>query len=83
MKALQIFNPGYLRESRKMSTEQALEFLEDFRKLAVSAGKSPSRLISLRVEEDLLGAFQQKARLEGARYQTKIKELMRKYVTGG
>jgi predicted DNA binding CopG/RHH family protein len=82
MKALQIFTPEYLKESRKMTTEQVLEFLESFRKLAAAGVKTPTRLISLRVEEALLSSFKQKARLEGVRYQTKIKELMRKYVEG-
>ncbi len=79
MKALQIFTPEYLKESRKMTAEQVLEFLEGFRKLS-TAVKTPTRLISLRIEEALLSSFKHKAHLEGIRYQTKIKELMRKYV---
>jgi len=59
-----------------------LEFLENFRQIAALSVKSPTRLISLRVEEPLLASFKQKACLEGIRYQTKIKDLMRKYVEG-
>ena len=80
MKTLQLFNPDSLEQSRKMSPEQVMEFLENFRLLAAAGIKSPTRLISLRVEEALLKVFKQKAKLEGTRYQTKIKELMRQYL---
>jgi len=79
MKALQIFTKDYLIESSKMSPQQVIEFLEGFRSLATVKAQS-SRLISLRVEENLLDSFKRKAQLEGVRYQTKIKELMRKYL---
>ena len=82
MKTLQIFTPEYLEESRKMTTEQVFEFLEGFRQLAALGVKTPTRLISLRVEEPLLNSFKTKARLNGVRYQTQIKKLMRKFVEG-
>jgi len=80
MKALQLFNPASLERSIKMNADQVLEFLEAFRQLAASRVQSPARVISLRVEASLLTAFKHKVRLEGGRYQTKIKELMRKYL---
>jgi predicted DNA binding CopG/RHH family protein len=44
---------------------------------------SGSRLISLKVPEDLLQAFKAKSRLHGTPYQTKIKELMRDWLRAG
>ena len=78
MKAVQHFTPDYLRQCRQMP--------EDFRRLhggAAATKPGKSRLISLKVPEDLLAAFRDKARLEGRAYQTQIKELMRQWVLGG
>jgi predicted DNA binding CopG/RHH family protein len=41
-----------------------------------------TRLISLKVPEDLLDAFRTKAELHGVRYQTQIKKLMRRWLLG-
>lgn len=43
---------------------------------------SPSKLISLKVQEDLLTIFRNKCEIEGLRYQTQIKLLMSKWVKG-
>ena len=78
MKPVQYFDPDYLRRCRKMTPEQIVQFLDDFRRIHGHPIKKParSRLISLKVPEDLLRAFRQKADLHEVRYQTQIKRLM-------
>jgi len=79
MKAVQYFSDDYLKECRKMKPEQILQFLEDFQKLHAPA-TSKSRLISLKVPENLLEAFKTKAQLSGTPYQTQIKRLMKSWL---
>jgi predicted DNA binding CopG/RHH family protein len=59
-----------------------IRFLEDFRNL--HAGRpTRSKLISLKVPEDLLQAFRQRAELAGVPCQAQIKRLMRNWVLEG
>ena len=82
MKAIQYFSDEYLEQCRLLTAEQIVVFLDDFRQLHGSLeSKAKSRLISLKVPEDLLRAFKHKARLEGLRYQTQIKSLMLEWLT--
>jgi predicted DNA binding CopG/RHH family protein len=74
MKPLQRFSDEYLDSIRGVSTDEVARFLEEFRQ--IHAPSRPSRLISMRVPEPLLSAFKRRCRLEGTRYQTRIKELM-------
>ena len=78
MKALQRFSIEYLESIRNVSADDVVGFLEEFRQLHAPA--RPSRLISMRVPEPLLVAFKRKCALEGARYQTRIKELMTEWL---
>ena len=79
MRPLQRFTDEYLESCRGMTTDQVIEYLEDYRRLHL--GKpAASRLISMKVPEDLLRAFRRRAELEGTRYQTKIKTLMRQWL---
>lgn len=81
MRPVQYFSKEYLEQCRKMSPEQIVSFLEDFRKLqAASIKPAKSRLISLKVPEPLLAAFKTKAALSGTPYQTQIKRLMRAWL---
>lgn len=77
---LQLFSDEYLAYSRKLTPEQVVEFLENFRRVAWVGKKSKSKLISLKVPEDLLSAFKTKADSEGRAYQTLIKELMTEWL---
>lgn len=79
MKAVQRFSDDYLDSCREMTPDQIVRFLDDFRRLH-GAAPAASKLISLRVPTDLLGAFKAKATLAGTRYQTQIKKLMRAWV---
>ena len=56
--------------------------VDEFRKLYSPARRKGSRLISLKVPEDLLEAFKTKARLHDVPYQTQIKRLMMDWLSG-
>lgn len=76
-KALQKFNLESVKQSSNFSTDQAIEFLEQFRLLAgIQSQRGNSKLISLKVPEPLLWAFKNKAARLGRPYQSLIKELM-------
>lgn len=75
MKSVQKFSDEYLAGCRQMTTDQIIRFVEDFRRLHAGSRKR-SRLISIKVPEDLLEAFKTKARLNGRPYQAQIKTLM-------
>jgi len=55
-----------------------LEFLGSFRRMQEKSRQS--RLISLKVPEALLAAFRRRCDLEGMKYQTRIKKLMREWL---
>lgn len=77
---LQHFSDEYLARSRELTPEQIVEFLENYRSVALACSKTKSKLISLKVPEDLLSAFKTKAHLEGRPYQTLIKDLMTEWL---
>ena len=79
MRTIQHFSDEYLQRCRELSPDQILQFLDDFRRLHGSK-PAPSRLISLKVPQDLLDAFRAKADLASTPYQTQIKRLMRDWV---
>ena len=78
MKPVQFFSDEYLEQCRKMSPEEILEFLEAFRLLQEPPTKS--KLISIKIPENLLNAFRKKCELNHVKYQTKIKELMQDWL---
>lgn len=80
MKALQIFSDEYLEVCKKISTEEIAQFLDDFRQIHGEALPEKSKLISVKMPPSLLNAFKIQCKLEGNRYQTKIKELMAEYI---
>ncbi len=79
MKAVQYFSDEYLERCRDMTADEILRFLDDFRRLH---GSSPakSKLISIKVPEDLLNAFKAKAGMANTPYQTQIKALMKAWL---
>lgn len=79
-KPVQFFTDEYLERCKDLTTEQIVNFLEDFRHIAYAGQTSKSKLISLRVPEHLLEAFKFKAKLDGHSYQVLIKELMRDWL---
>ena len=76
---VQYFSDEYLTRCSEMSPQGVAEFLENFR-LLHGEGRGTSRLISVKVPQVLLDAFRERCRLEGVRYQTRIKELMRDWL---
>lgn len=89
MKAPQTFSDAYLAQCVKMSPQEIIQFLDDFRKIhgnknlptnSQKTGKTRSKLISMKVPEDLLSAFKTKAKLTDIPYQTQIKRLMRDWL---
>lgn len=74
MRPVQYFSDDYLRNCRQASSEQILEFLENYRLLQAPPDKT--RLISIKMPERLLQSFRIKCELHGIRYQTRIKQLM-------
>lgn len=78
-KAVQYFNREALERSKKMSPEQILEFLENYRKL-IAKPREKCRLISIKIEPSLLACFKNKAAKKGISYQTQIKQLMREWI---
>ena len=81
MKPVQYFSPEYLKECRKMSATDRLEFLENFRQLQDRRPPTKSRLISVRIDEALLERFKEKAKTIHLPYQTLLKNLIRDYLT--
>ncbi len=73
----------YLEQCKEMTPEQIIQFLEDFRTLHSSVERSKSKLISIKIPENLLNAFKTKSKLEGTPYQTQIKKLMTEWVKEG
>lgn len=82
-KGVQYFSNAQLARCAEMSDEEIIRFLESFRKLhggpQVSV-KNKSKLISMKVPEDLLYSFKTRCELDGVKYQTQIKELMKTYL---
>lgn len=79
MRPVQKFSDEYLERCQEMTADEIVKFLEDFRR--VHGGRAVrSRLISIKVPENLLDAFKARARLEGIPYQTQIKTLMREWL---
>ena len=80
MRPVQYFTDEYLQQCREMKPEQVLRFLEDFRELQKARKPVRSKLISLKVPEDLLESFKAKASRTSRPYQTQIKDLMREWL---
>jgi predicted DNA binding CopG/RHH family protein len=81
-KAVQYFSEDYLRHCLKMTIEERLQYLEDFRNLFYEVQsnetKSETKLISIKMPLNLLNALKQKAEMEGIPYQTLMKEILKR-----
>jgi predicted DNA binding CopG/RHH family protein len=79
---IQYFSDEYLAQASACSTTEIAQFLEDMRLLHHAViPRSKTKLISLKVPEQLLASFKVQCRLQGLKYQTKIKELMIEYLS--
>lgn len=81
MRPVQYFSEEYLEKCKEMTPEQIIQFLDDFRTLHGSIQTSKSKLISIKVPENLLNTFKTKSKLKEVPYQTQIKKLMKAWVT--
>jgi hypothetical protein len=63
----------------KDATKQ-IEWLEAMRELNKAKKVQKSKLISMKIEPDLLNAFKLKCEIEKRPYTTKIKELMEEFL---
>jgi predicted DNA binding CopG/RHH family protein len=80
MRPVQYFSEEQLAFGKTMSSDEILDFLEGFRQL--TERRPASRLISMKIPEDLLQAFRTRCRLDGVPYQRQIKRLMREWLSG-
>lgn len=81
MKAVQKFTPEYLELCKKMTPDQIVKFLEEFRLLhAEKPEKGGSQLISMKVPRHLLNAFRTRCQISGIPYQSQIKRLMTEWL---
>lgn len=80
MKTIQFFSDDYLAQCKQLSPDQIVKYLEDFRLVNTSLKKTGSKLISIKIETDLLETFKTKARLDGVPYQSRIKAIMRNWL---
>ena len=78
MRPVQYFSDDYLAAVRTTSPDEVVQFLENFREMHAPGARS--RLISMKVPEDLLYAFKAKAKMSNTPYQTQIKALMKTWV---
>ena len=79
MKTVQYLDANYLERCSNMSSDQILQFLDDFQQLhnqTKMAKPVKSKLISIKLPQDLLNTFRQQCEKNGMRYQTQIKQLM-------
>jgi predicted DNA binding CopG/RHH family protein len=65
---------------KKLSVEERVKFVEDFMRLAHDSSDAKSKLISIKMPEDLLRLFKTKCAANGLTYQTHIKQLMKKWI---
>ena len=79
-KAVQILSKEQIAISSQMTTEEIVNFIENFKSLVTDSKPKKSKLISMKVPEDLLQSFKSKAKLKGKPYQTLIKQLMKEYL---
>ena len=80
MKTVQYFSDEYLQQCKLLSPIQIVRYLDDFRLINTPTQKSETKLISIKVETDLLQAFKTKAKLDGVSYQSRIKQIMREWL---
>ena len=80
MKPVFHFTPDYLERCKNLTTDQVVQFLEDFRKVYLGTSTATSKSVGLKVPEDLLDVFRTRCEIEGIKYQTQIKKLKREWL---
>ena len=80
MKPRQYFSDEYLQQCGQLTPSQIVRYLDDFRLINKPAKKPDTKLISIKIETDLLNAFKVQANLDGVPYQKRIKIIMREWL---
>ena len=80
MKPVFHFTPEYLERCKSLTTDQIVQFLEDYRKVYSGSAAATTESVSIGVPEHLLEVFRTRCELEGVKYQTQIKKLMRDWL---
>ncbi len=81
MKPVQYFNTDYLDKTSDANPKQILLFLEEFRLMQAPVTQSSrSKMISLKIPDNLLRLFRAKCEVEGVKYQTQIKIVMSQWL---
>ncbi len=80
MKSIQYFTDDYLEQCSKMTPGQIVKFLDDFRIMYFEVKAQKSKLISIKIPENLLESFRVKSKLNDVPYQTQIKRLMKDWL---
>jgi predicted DNA binding CopG/RHH family protein len=84
-KTVQYFSEAYLKKCESFTSEEIIDFLESFRQLQAeieTSKRNKTKLISLKISENLLSSFRALAKAHGIPYQTQIKNLMTQWVRG-
>jgi predicted DNA binding CopG/RHH family protein len=80
-KAVQKMTPEQIKWGLSLSIEERIKFIDNFIKLSHNVKPTKkSKLISIKIPEDLLEMFRMKCESQNLSYQTQIKELMREWV---
>ena len=79
--SVQYMSDEYLAQCKTATPKQILEYLESYR--LMQAGEDKTKLISVKISESLLSTFRHQCELEGVKYQTQIKALMRQWLHKG
>ncbi len=67
------------KQQPKLTPEQTLQFLDDFTK-TMHGKDSKTKLISLRVPENIINTFKKKSQDQNRKYQSVIVQLMREWL---
>jgi predicted DNA binding CopG/RHH family protein len=65
----------------RLSTEETVDFLENYRRMILHRDETGSKLISIKMPHSLLNAFKLQAKAHGMPYQTLIKHLMKEWLS--
>ena len=80
MRPVQHFSSEYLERCKALSPVEIVRFLDDFKLIHQRSGPVKTKLISMKVEENLLVTFKTQVKLDGVPYQSLIKLLMREWL---
>lgn len=83
MKSVFHFSPDYLERCKSLTTDQIVQFLDNYRKVYAGISAVKSKSVGLKVSDYLLDVFRTRCALEGVEYQAQINKLMREWLMEG